>query len=568
MPAQRFQYDPSKPVEGQLQSFLAGRNPFGTMGNSDWQNVNNSKYYSSSMSAPDESGTTTQQYQSLDPRVQYHPGADSPYIIDGQYGAVAWKPTTDPNGIRVPGQATPDTTWGGAQPAQDSFVKPDNMYDYNNLYYDDTYGLLRDPRDYRDPDAKYNQYLDTSIMSVVGGIGGWAAAAANAAAGGAAVAGMQAPTLARTGLNAIQAAQAAHNGINTDAARPNAAARTNYGGGNVALNTLGNQNTAGIPTAGMGTSGNGMGTSGGDTSSGVPGDDSFMQWALGQLGGLTGLGGLANSGLGNAVQGGLSQYLSNQNNNGYRDDINNMINVGTGGVQTSDRAGARDLVRGVYDGSISGDQIFNKVPGLQALSDRGAADIGRQMSAHGDADPQSSARMREFVKFNNDLTSKAYASEMDRAMKVGGYDINPSAMAGQGLRALGDIHSAQTQQNAGLLALANRGTNGSSGNSNDSSLLQNIFKGQAVPAGAQQALNMARQLGLNPNDPRVLRLLNPNFSGTYTGGEDTGDPFATNTEDYGNNPYSGDPNSYLGNYGDTFNMDTFDPANFGLDIYG
>lgn len=475
-PAQRFQYDPNKPVEGQLQTFLAGRNPFGTMGNSDWQNVYNPQYYSSSMSAPDESGTTNQQFQSRDPRVEYHPGADSPYIIDGQYGAVAWKPTTDTNGIRVPGQATPDTAWGGAQPAQDSYVKPDNMYDYNNLYYDPTYGLVRDARDYRDPQARMNAYWDTGIMSVVGGIGGGAAAAANAAAGGASFMGMQAPTIARTGLSAISTMQGARNGVNTDAARPGADARTNYGGNMAVTNSPFGANTS-MPTTAAGLSGN-------------PTNSSTTQGDEGDIWGT----------LGNLLTTGATGYANNQNNQNYRGDISNMMSIGTGGVQNSDRAGARDLVRGIYDGSISGDQIFNRVPGLRDISDRGAADIGRQMAAHGDADPQSSARMREFVKFNNDLTSKAYGSEMDRAMKVGGYNIDPSAMAGQGMRAIGDIYGNNRQDLSALGSLLSSGrAGGTSAGGTAGSLLRSIFGGSSgsgsnsITGGLS---SLARALGL------------------------------------------------------------------------
>jgi hypothetical protein len=140
------------------------------------------KYYSSQMSAPDESGTTNLQYQSINPDVTYHPGADSPYgLYNDQFGAINWRPTDNPNGIKSPDGVT-------------GYVKPDDMYDYNNLYYDDKYGLVRDIRDYRDPNAKQNGWIDAAIMAAVGGVGGMAASAANAAAGGASFMGVQAPS--------------------------------------------------------------------------------------------------------------------------------------------------------------------------------------------------------------------------------------------------------------------------------------------------------------------------------------------------------------------------------------
>jgi hypothetical protein len=43
MAQQRFRYNPGQPIENQLQTFLNGRNPYGTIGNADWQDVNNPK---------------------------------------------------------------------------------------------------------------------------------------------------------------------------------------------------------------------------------------------------------------------------------------------------------------------------------------------------------------------------------------------------------------------------------------------------------------------------------------------------------------------------------------------
>lgn len=559
---QRFRYDPNKPVEGQLQTFLAGRNPYGTAG-TGWMDPNNSQYFNSTMNT-DEGGNTSYSYSAKDPDVQYTQGADSPYTLYGRYGTINWRPTDDPNGI-----ADQSGQFGGK-------LKPDDMYDYNNLYYDPKFGLVRDVRDVRDPHAKTDAWTNAAIMAVVGGAGFGAAGAADAAAGGSQVFGQGIPRLASTGLNVARTADSALNPGDPRTVAPIDPSLTNLAktdGGNTSMATnpaLRNPGSSVFgqsadPTAGVPKTDPTDPNAGGDPSAGGGGDDLYN--FLGSI--LTGAGGMA---------------ASNKINQGYRDDINHMIDIGTGGVTNDDRSGARNLVKGVYDGSISGDAIFDKVPGLRALSDRGAADIGRQMAAHGDSDPQSSARMREFTQFNNDLTSKAWDSEMNRAMKVGGYDINPSAMAGQGMRAIGDIYGNQRQDLSGLAALLSKGAGPGGLAGGIGSVLRSVFGGNG-----SDAASIARSMGLKPTDPnyaQVMRILDPNFQGTYTGGEDSVDPFNDPynsgqgyPDDMGNGydpsydgGYTDDPGYgdqfNLPNLSDTFNMDTFDPAYFGTDIYG
>lgn len=463
---ERFNYDPSKPVEGQLQTFLNGRNPYGTIGDNSWQNVYDPRYYNQTQSDPDESGTTHSVFTSKDPRLSYYSGADSPYLIDGRFGAVSWAPTTDPNGIKEPNGAT-------------GYVKPDNMYSYNNLYYDPTYGLVRDGYDYRDPHAKTDALTNAAIMAVVGGAGFGAAAAAEGAAGAAGSGtymGQTVPQLANAGIKGVSTLNGAYNPDNP----------TLQGiatGGKVAANpntqNYTTQTDPSNPRDGRPYWDSPFPEEGGDTNS----DNGF----LGTIGNALGINNLGDLGLA-----GLGKYFQNQNNQGYKEDFNNMITVGTGGVTNADRAGARNLVTGVYNDTIPQDQIFNNVPGLRAISDRGAADIGRQMSAHGDSDPQSSARMREFINFNNDLTSKAYDREMNRAMQVGGFNFNPSAVAGKGMDALGSIYGNNRNDINSLAALAARGGLGSGANGGalsgglgaiakgGGSLLRSIFGGAGL----------------------------------------------------------------------------------------
>jgi hypothetical protein len=162
------------------------------------------------------------------------------------------------------------------------------------------------------------------------------------------------------------------------------------------------------------------------------------------------------SSIGQFGLGALGGYRGNQLNRDYSSDIERMLQIGTAGVTNDDRAGARNMVRGVYDGSISGEDVFNKVPGLKAISERGYNDIARKMSAGGDADPQSSARLREFADYNNELTSKAWNSEMDRASRIGGFNFDPSNMAGRGLGALATLDQNRRNESSGNLALGNR----------------------------------------------------------------------------------------------------------------
>lgn len=146
------------------------------------------------------------------------------------------------------------------------------------------------------------------------------------------------------------------------------------------------------------------------------------------------------------------RYLDNRRLGDFRQDINGMMDIGTAGVTNDHRSGARDLITGIYDGSISGDEIFNRVPGLRALSDRGADNIMRKMSARGQGQPmdENSGAMREWLEFDKELSSKAWNSEMDRASRIGGFDFNPGTVAGSGLRALGEFYGQQQTADNGL----------------------------------------------------------------------------------------------------------------------
>jgi hypothetical protein len=134
-----------------------------------------------------------------------------------------------------------------------------------------------------------------------------------------------------------------------------------------------------------------------------------------------------------ALSGGAA-YVNNKQNKNYESDINRMIDLGSP-VKTSDRQGAIDTMRGIYDGSISGDQVFDRVPGLRAISERGNADIARRWSAKGESAQNDPHAMREWVNYNNELTTKAWDQEMNRMGRHAGFDFNPAATAGMGMDA-------------------------------------------------------------------------------------------------------------------------------------
>lgn len=471
---QKFNYNPNQPIESQIASFLAGRNPYGTYGKVD---LGNSAQFAGDMSAPDEGGNTHVNYRSLDPDVSVNSGqgaTEAPYFYGG-YRNVPWVASQQGSGVNL----------GDGN----GFSKPDNMYGYDNMYYDPKFGLITQAANYRDPHAVHNAWLDAGMMAAVGGAGFGAAAAANAAAGagGASFMGQGVPTLARTALNAVGTLDNRYNPDLATFARP-----TLTGGSNVV-----NNNGAASAFDPLSTQGQPNGTAGIDNPGSEGSGFDLGSFITQLIGGGGGLGTLAN--------GLLSNYSNNKNNSNYMGDINQMIGVGTAGVQNNDRAGARGLVSGVYDGSISPDQVLQRVPGLKAISDRGYDDIARQMSAHGDADPASSARMREYTQFNSELTTKAYGDEMNRAMQVGGYNFNPGVVAGHGMDALGRIYAANQQNSAGLLALANRGAAGGAAGGASGGILGQIlraFSGGSSGGGSNgmDLLSLARSLGLNPGE--------------------------------------------------------------------
>lgn len=239
--------------------------------------------------------------------------------------------------------------------------------------------------------------------------------------------------------------------------------------------------------------------------------------------------------------GALGGYRGNQLNQRFGNDINRMIDVGTAGVTNNDRAGARNMVRGVYDGSISGQDVFNKVPGLRAISDRGYNDIARKMSAGGDADPQSSARMKEFADYNNELTSKAWNSEMDRASRIGGFNFDPSNMAGRGLQALATLDNNRRQESAGNLSLGNRMLDGLFGKNG-------LFGGGADGKGPLSGImRLFQGNGISDDELNSLMRKVPGYENgvpEWNGLDSSGDSFNWNDAGGANADYWGTDNPY------------------------
>lgn len=174
--------------------------------------------------------------------------------------------------------------------------------------------------------------------------------------------------------------------------------------------------------------------------------------------------------------GALGRNMGNNTQGQFRNDINNMLSIGTGGVTNDDRAGARNLIRGVYDGSIDPSTVLDRVPGLRAQSERGASDINRRFSAQGENAPNDPHATREWVGYNNDLVRNAYGSEMDRAARIGGYNIDPSQMAGRGLQALSQFNQNQQGLDQGTMGLLQRLLGGGGGSGGTNSIFQALSR--------------------------------------------------------------------------------------------
>jgi hypothetical protein len=202
------------------------------------------------------------------------------------------------------------------------------------------------------------------------------------------------------------------------------------------------------------------------------------------LGGGSGGSGAGGGGLGGGgvndllklLLSGAGTHYGNKQNKNYEGDINRMIDIGTAGVTNDHRKGARDMVTGVYDGSISGEEVFNRVPGLRAISERTGNDIERKWSAKGEAGVNDPHQMREWTQFNNELTTKAWNSEMDRASRIGGFDFNPAVAAGMGMNAYSQLDYNQRMNNNDMFDALSRFLGGGGGGSNGGGIWD-IFRG-------------------------------------------------------------------------------------------
>lgn len=326
----------------------------------------------------------------------------------------------------------------------------ENVIDRDKVWYDPELGLVTDPGNIKQVDRIGTKDILGSLAFVFGGpmalealgAGGVGAAAGGAGEGMSLEAMLESLGAGNSMYAAPGAAEAMNAGLMAELGGAGAGAGGIFSGlGNIpGLEQLGSLIKSNpLKALSLASS-----LFGGGGSSGRPG----------------GGGGMNINDLLNLAMGG-GQYAQQRSNLGdFRSDINNMVNVGTAGVTNDDRAGARNLVKGVYDGSISGDEVFNRVPGLRALSDRGAEDIARRWSRSGESGVNDPHAMRDWVGYNNELTSKAWNSEMDRASRIGGFDFNPAGMAGRGLDALGQYYGGMNKNDNQLWALLGSMLNG------------------------------------------------------------------------------------------------------------
>lgn len=380
----------------------------------------------------------------------------------------------------------------------------ENIIDWNRVRWDPTLGLVTDPgnRQNKDRGGRFGQAVGLMLAAMAGYVGGglmglWGAPEAGM--------GMLAPGM--EGQAALES-QLLNQGIMPGTAEWTAAGGGSFGGATGSGTIPG---TESIPNVDMPTTpdvdpsrmidykpgGNSLwdmarqvynsparqGLSWANTLRQVLGSNSSGGGTMGGTGNEEGSGMDLGGILGSLLNIGGSAYLNNRNNNNYRDDINHMIDVGTGGVQSSDRAGARNLVRGLYDGSIDPSTVMDRIPGLAAMRDTMHSDLSRRMSAAGDSDPASSARMREYMQRADTMNYQHYNQELQNAMQIGGFNFNPGTMAGLGLAGLGRIYGNNMQANAGNMAALNRALGGGSGSNSGLMGLLNMFFGRGGGGG-------------------------------------------------------------------------------------
>lgn len=353
---------------------------------------------------------------------------------------------------------------GRVQLGQSGWAGPDGegwneFIDPNLLEWDDEFGILTPASNIRGHDPTSERQSSTRGWLVMAALA--APAIAAAMGGGAGASGGFDPT---GGLNTGGPGWALEGG---------AGASAGAGAGSSGfLNTLGN-GARSVMNSGIGRSLLGMGISsltGGGSSGG--GGNGIQR-------GNNGGGGFGD--LGNLLLSGGAYARGRENISDYRQDMNSMIDRGMP-VKQEDRQPYIDIVRGVADGTISPEALYDKIPGLATLSARGKENIGRAMSerGQGQAMGENAGWMREFLDYDKELTSKYVGQYLDQASKNAGYYFDPSAMMGRGLQGLGDVYGAQNNLDSGLAAALGRFMNGGSG-SNGGSIwddIMNIFGGE------------------------------------------------------------------------------------------
>lgn len=405
----------------------------------------------------------------------------------GRVGQYLWDTPTDGsmytdesgNPVRATNLLTPEQRArlnGRAQLGQSGFGgyseyflrNPDGTPDLSGLEWDDEFGLLTNkPGSIQGPDDNRHQLIGQIIMGLLAGgtaaasglLGG---AAANAIGGPAATGGGAGLGVTATGGGGVGA------GVTGTAAVPGLGATA--GGGSTIGNLIQRYGLRGLSMLGGLLNNSGGGNTGQGTGNGNGNNGGFNLPGLLQL-----------------LTGGAAYGAGREDIEDYRNDVHNMINVGTGGVTNDMRKPAQDTLVGLYNGTISGDEIFNRVPGLRALSDRGAQNISRKYAAEGQSGPMDevSGAMREWLDYDKELSSKAWQSEINNLMQMGGFNINPGQTAAAGMRSLGDVYGADRANDDGLAAMITRalGQNGGAGMDINGmwDFISSIFGGNGIP---------------------------------------------------------------------------------------
>ena len=173
--------------------------------------------------------------------------------------------------------------------------------------------------------------------------------------------------------------------------------------------------------------------------------------------------------LADIVGGGAGLAASNSNISSFNSMINDMLTRGD--PYSGQRADAINRLRTLESnpGSVTSNPLFS------AMNDKSQTDVQRIMAARGlGVSGNEMGALQENYLAN---MNKFYGDEWNRTAREAGVFVDPSYMAGQGMRAGGDLFQARDNRNTGVSSLISGILGGNRSGSNLSgSDIQSIYQ--------------------------------------------------------------------------------------------